>query len=219
MDITLDTYVISDTHFGHKYVLKKEPSRVATLNNTHYKSFDSLSVDWWNESVCKDDNILHLGDLFFDDGYNVLPKLNGNKMLIVGNNDVGKYNHNVLKDWKIVRKIKFKIPNKDFFKKAMKKKWGDELKNPYATALIVDVNNIRIMFSHFPVGERKKNDKYYKARDIIDYAYFLTKCEVNIHGHIHSRESVQDYCINVSTEKLQFRPKKIRDVLYSWAKL
>lgn len=215
MQISLDTFIISDTHFGHKHVLVKEPLRAITLNNTHYKTFDDLSVNWWNESVGVQDDVLHLGDLFFGDGAGVLPKLQGNKMLIVGNNDMGKYKK--LKDWKIVKKLKFKIPEKDEIKKIMKKKWGDELKNPYATGLIADVNNLRIMFSHFPVGERKRNDKYYKARNIIDYAYDLAQCEVNIHGHIHSRESVQDYCINVSTERLCFRPKKLRDILVAWA--
>ncbi len=215
MQISLDTFIISDTHFGHKHVLIKEPLRTITLNNTHFKSFDDLSVHWWNEVVGIQDDVLHLGDLFFGDGDSVLPKLNGHKMLVVGNNDMGKYQK--LKDWEIVKKIKFKIPEKDTMKKAMKKKWGSELKNPYATGLIVDVNNVRIMFSHFPVGERKKNDKYHKARDIIDYAYCLAECEVNIHGHIHSRESVQDYCINASTERLYFRPKKLRDILSSWA--
>lgn len=215
MQISLDTFIISDTHFGHKHVLVKEPLRVITLNNTHYKSFDDLSLNWWNEVVSVNDSVLHLGDLYFGDGDSILPKLNGEKMLIVGNNDMGKYQK--LKDWRVVKKIKFKIPEKDMLKKAMKKKWGDELKNPYATGLIVDVNNVRIMFSHFPVGERKKNDKYHKARDIIDYAYSLAKCEVNIHGHIHSRDSVQDYCINASTERLSFRPKRLRDILSSWA--
>lgn len=215
MQISLDTFIISDTHFGHKYALVKEPIRAITLNNTHYKTFDDLSVSWWNETVGKQDDVLHLGDLFFGNGFNVLSKLNGNKMLIVGNNDIGKYQK--LKEWTIVKKIKFNIPEKNEIKKIMKKKWGDELKNPYATGLIIDVNNVRIMFSHFPVGERKKNDKYCKARDIIDYAFFLAKCEVNIHGHIHSRDSVQDYCINVSTERLCFRPKRLRDILVSWA--
>lgn len=215
MQISLDTFIISDTHFGHKHALVKEPFRAITLGNTHYKTFDDLSVHLWNEVVGAQDSVLHLGDLFFGDGINVLSKLQGNKMLIVGNNDMGKYQR--LKDWKVVKKLKFKIPEKDECKKIMKKKFGDDLKNPYATGLIIDVNNVRIMFSHFPVGERKKNDKYHKARDIIDYAYSLAKCEVNIHGHIHSRNSMQDYCINASTEKLDFRPKKLRDILASWA--
>lgn len=215
MLITLDTFIISDTHFGHKMVLKKEPSRLIALHNTHFKNFDDLSVSLWNQTIQPHDSVLHLGDLFFDDGHTILPRLHGKKTLILGNNDIGKC-HN-LEDWKIIKKIKYKIPQKTEIKKIMKKKWGDDLKNPYATGLIIDVNNIRIMFSHFPVGERKKNDKYHKARDIIDYAYSVAQCEINIHGHIHSRNSLQDYCFNASTERLQFRPKKLRDILVEWA--
>ncbi len=219
MDITLDTYVISDTHFGHKYALKKWPARSVAFNNSHYKDFDELSVELWNESVSKEDKILHVGDLF-NDRHDILSKLNGEKILVVGNNDVGKYELlSNSKDWKVIKKIKFKIKDKELFKKEMKRKWGSELKNPYATALIVDVNNIRIMFSHFPVGERRGDSKYNMARDIIDYAYFLTKCDVNIHGHIHSRDSIQDYCINVSTERLQFRPRKLRDIFTLYTNL
>ena len=118
MKITPDTFIISDTHFGHKLVLKKEPSRVVALNNTHFKNFDDLSVSWWNEVVQPQDYVLHLGDLFFADGDDILPKLHGNKILVIGNNDVGKCEN--LKNWNIISKIKFKIPEKDELKKIMK---------------------------------------------------------------------------------------------------
>lgn len=221
MKITPDTFIISDTHFGDKMAIKKYPIRSVSLNATNFKSFDEMCIARWNEVVSKDDSVLHLGDVFAGNGLESLKKLNGEKTLILGNNDIGKCEnlHKEL-DWKVISNIKFKLENKDEkdeLKKAMKKKWGDELKNPYATALIVVVNNIRIMFSHFPVGERKKNDKYYKARDIIDYAYNLARCEINIHGHIHIRQSVQEFCCNVSTEKLDFKPKKLREILYHWA--
>ncbi|RDU63565.1 hypothetical protein CQA53_08330 [Helicobacter didelphidarum] len=214
MKITPDTFIISDTHFGDKLAIKKYPIRALTLTNSHYKNFDDLSVGHWNEVVKPNDEILHLGDLFFGNS-DILNKLNGHKMLILGNNDIGRCEN--LEQWEIIRKIKFQLEEKDEFKKAMKKKWGAELKNPYVTGLITEVSNIRIMFSHFPVGERKKNDKYYKARDIIDYAFNLAKCEINIHGHIHVRSSIQEFCCNASTEQQNFRPKKLREILYDWA--
>ncbi|RDU73353.1 hypothetical protein CQA66_01415 [Helicobacter aurati] len=217
MKITLDTFVISDTHFGHKGVLKKEPSRIAALNETHFNNFDEFSVNCWNQVVNTQDSVLHLGDLFFNNGYEILPRLYGKKMLILGNNDIGKCEN--LQDWKVIKRIKFKIKDKKEYQKIMEKKWGSALKNPYATGLITDINNVRIMFSHFPVGERKKNDKYWQARDIIDYAYSLTESEINIHGHIHSRASKQKYCFNASTEKLVFKPKKLRDILLEWANI
>lgn len=217
MKITLDTFIISDTHFGHKAVLRKELSRLAALKSTCFTNFDDFSVDCWNNAVMQEDSILHLGDLFFENGDGLLPKLSGKKMLILGNNDVGKCEN--LKDWKVVKKIKFKLKDKKEYKKAMQKKWGSALDNPYATALVIDVNNVRVMFSHFPVGERKKNDKYWAARDIIDYAYHLTESEINIHGHIHSRNSKQRYCFNASTERLSFKPRRLRDILLEWSNI
>ncbi|STQ86643.1 hypothetical protein LS73_002930 [Helicobacter muridarum] len=214
MKITLDTFIISDTHFGHKAVLRKEASRITALNSTCFTNFDDFSISCWNETVKQDDSILHLGDLFFGNGNELLSRLSGKKMLILGNNDIGKCES--LKDWKIIKSIKFKLKDKKEYKKAMKKKWGSALDNPYATGLIIDINNVRVMFSHFPVGERKRNDKYWAARDIIDYAYHLTESEINIHGHIHSRDSKQKYCFNASTERLLFRPKKLRDILFEW---
>ncbi|MWV62229.1 hypothetical protein DCO58_05325 [Helicobacter saguini] len=220
MKITPETFVISDTHFGDKMAIKKYPIRAVTLNATHFKSFDELAISRWNEVVGEQDCVLHLGDVFAGSGVESIAKLNGKKTLILGNNDIGKC-ENLNKDfgWKVISKIKFKLDSneKSELKKAMKKKWGEELKNPYACALVVVVNNLKIMFSHFPVGERKKNDRYCKARDIIDYAYALAGCEINIHGHIHVRSSVQEYCCNVSTEKLDFKPRRLREILSDWA--
>lgn len=215
LKITLDTFIIADTHFGHKAVLKKEPSRNLTLENTSFRDFDELSIAWWNEEVKEKDSVLHLGDLYFHRGYELLNRLNGKKkMLVMGNNDIGKCEK--LENWKVIDKIKFKIKDKLYYKKALKKRWGSELQNPYATALITEVDNVRILFSHFPVDERRKNDKHWRARDLIDFAYHLADCELNVHGHIHSRDSRHHYCFNASTEKLNFRPRKLKEILFEW---
>lgn len=211
MDITLDTFIISDTHFGHKEVLKKHTSRLLALSKTSFMNFDDFSLHLWNQHVRENDSVLHLGDLFFNDGYKILKWLNGRKTLVVGNNDIGK--HEILHDWKVIDKIKFKIKDKKEFKKDMKKKWGNSLKNPYATGLIVDIDDTRIMFSHFPVNHKKKHDKYEEAKSIIDYAFSLAQCDINIHGHLHQKDSTQPYCFNASTERLGFIPRKLRYIL------
>lgn len=215
MKITLDTFVISDTHFGHNYILQKEPARMEILKDSYFKTFDDLSIKYWNDTVRKKDKVLHLGDLYFKNGIKCLASLNGKKMLVVGNNDIGKYEKlKNLDDWKVVDKIKFKLDDKKYFKDQMKKKWGDKLKNKFANALIAKVDNYTIMFSHFPVHERRRNERYSLARDIIDYAYDMSECNLNIHGHLHSRDSVKDYCINVSIERINFKPLKLREILY-----
>lgn len=78
MNIDLDTYIISDTHFGHENII-------------HYcnrpEDHDFLMELYWKSIVQDDDTILHLGDLFFKKNVIDLSSLPGNKYLIKGNHD------------------------------------------------------------------------------------------------------------------------------------
>ncbi len=62
-NITEDIFLISDSHFGHKAVLKREPSRLQYAKACKYDDFYALHRDLWNKAVGKKDNVLHLGDL------------------------------------------------------------------------------------------------------------------------------------------------------------
>ena len=110
-NITLESFVISDTHFGHKAVMKKEPIRKLTLKQSGFKRFDELQVYRWNAAVSADEKVLHLGDLYFDMGYTYLPRLHGEKLLIVGNNDIGKFERvEKMHEWQVCHKLKLQIP-------------------------------------------------------------------------------------------------------------
>lgn len=213
--INLDTFVISDSHFGHKAVLIKEPSRKLMAKKNGFDDFDSYSVNVWNSCVCSGDFILHLGDLYFNKGYKYLQKLNGNKKLIVGNNDLKKYK--LLKDyqdWSVCKKVKLKIDNKKAILEKLQTKWGKAFKeDKLLNAIVIDIGIHRVMFSHFPVLDRKRNDRYCDTRDMLDSVYKMCDCSINIHGHTHSRDSINPFCINVSGEKIGFVPLRIRDIL------
>ncbi|PAF45685.1 metallophosphoesterase [Helicobacter sp. 11S02629-2] len=211
MKITLDTFVISDTHFSHKQVLKKEPLRMKELQASGFANFDELSVSRWNEAVSTNDKVLHLGDLYYSEGMKYIKLLNGRKTLIVGNNDIGKLAP--LKDWEVINKLKIKLDTKANLKEKLKSKFGKKLKDIYANALVTKVAGETIMFSHFPVFERKKNERFSNARDIIDYLFTISGCTINVHGHIHSRDPEDARCINASTEKLNFTPTRLGDLL------
>ncbi|GAD19176.1 metallophosphoesterase [Helicobacter fennelliae] len=212
--ITLETFLISDTHFGHKAVLKKEPIRKVVTKQCGFKVFDDMSVYNWNQVVGDSDLVLHLGDLYFDDGYKYLPKLNGFKRLVVGNNDIGKFKYvKKMHDWKVCNKISLKIQQKERFHAKLIKKFGSELKNPYINAIIADFGSERIMFSHFPVMNRKKNDRFEHARDILDEIYKILDCSLNIHGHTHSKKTYNRFCINVSCEEIDFTPIRLREII------
>ena len=84
MNINKDTWIISDTHFGHMNMVK--------LCNRPL-NFNERLVDGWWKTVDYDDTILHLGDLaiFFgplgDMWADMAAGLPGNKFLIRGNHD------------------------------------------------------------------------------------------------------------------------------------
>lgn len=81
----VDSWVISDTHFGHKNVI--------TYDSRPFKDvaeMDEALIENWNSVVKPGDTIYHLGDFAFyseDKVCGILERLNGNKILILGNHD------------------------------------------------------------------------------------------------------------------------------------
>ena len=87
-------WIISDTHFGDKdfYTYKLE-------DGTHVRPFtnhidaDTYMIDKWNSVVKQEDKVYILGDLGNRKVLrNILPILNGTKVLIKGNHDTEKIN-------------------------------------------------------------------------------------------------------------------------------
>lgn len=80
-------WVISDSHFGHLNIIKycnRPFDDVETMNETIIKN--------WNNTVSKDDLVFHLGDVILgrnakENMKEIIPKLNGKKILIRGNHD------------------------------------------------------------------------------------------------------------------------------------
>jgi len=76
-------YIISDTHFNHKNVIK--------YCNRPFESVEEMNrklINNWNSTVKKTDTIYHLGDFAFGNKeyiIELLSKLNGKKILIMGN--------------------------------------------------------------------------------------------------------------------------------------
>ena len=81
-------FITSDHHFGHANVIAYENRPFNSV-----EEMDRLMIQRWNETVKKDDLVLHLGDFSF---YNkektkeIVSKLNGTIELIVGNHDRGR---------------------------------------------------------------------------------------------------------------------------------
>jgi len=51
---------------------------------------DEYMIQQWNKTVQDQDIVYHLGDVYFSNGRDILPRLRGRKRLILGNHDNGK---------------------------------------------------------------------------------------------------------------------------------
>ncbi|WP_110581749.1 metallophosphoesterase [Helicobacter cinaedi] len=217
--INENTFLISDSHFGHKAVLQREPSRLKSARTNGYDDFYAFHKDLWNKAVGKKDRILHLGDLYYPGGFHYLKELRGKKQLLVGNNDVTRFTKlKALKSWRVQRGLNLQIPNAKAIRKKLYEKYGKMMikDDVYLNAIIADCGRERIMFSHFPVFHRKAHDRFAKSRESLDTLFALADCSLNIHGHIHSRDTNYSFCFNVSCERLGFEPKTLGEILRLW---
>lgn len=81
-----ETFLISDTHFGHHKILEFEPKR-QELGKT-IEEHDASLVERWNKVVRPRDTVWHLGDVLFGrHSFKILGQLNGLKKLVKGNHD------------------------------------------------------------------------------------------------------------------------------------
>ena len=81
----MTTFFVSDTHFGH--------ARILELCNRPFKDVTTMNemlVHNWNALVRLDDTVYHLGDVALgpiEDSLKYIMRLNGRKILVVGNHD------------------------------------------------------------------------------------------------------------------------------------
>ena len=79
-------FFTSDTHFGHENIIK--------FCNRPFKTtqeMDDTLIQNWNNTIGPEDTVFHLGDFAFGGSQvwnNALNRLNGHKVLIIGNHDL-----------------------------------------------------------------------------------------------------------------------------------
>lgn len=86
------TFVIADTHFGHKNVItfKDNDGNIIRKFET-VDDHDAHIKKCWNEVVKPGDTVYHLGDVVINrKALPFLKELNGRKVLIKGNHDIFK---------------------------------------------------------------------------------------------------------------------------------
>ena len=86
-----NTFLVSDTHFGHTGVCRFTESDGVTKIRpwTDPDEMDEAMVKMWNETVRPNDKVYHLGDVVINrKALKTLARLNGDKVLIKGNHDI-----------------------------------------------------------------------------------------------------------------------------------
>lgn len=85
-------FYISDLHLGHKNILSLDERNFETLEDMH-----ATIINNWNSVVKDTDTVYIIGDLAWKNavGIDVLNRLTGNKVLILGNHD--KINNEIRK--------------------------------------------------------------------------------------------------------------------------
>lgn len=86
------TFIIADTHFGHKNIITFKDSKGVIIRNfATIEEHDAHIKKCWNEVVGDKDTVYHLGDVVINrKALSFLDELNGRKVLIKGNHDIFK---------------------------------------------------------------------------------------------------------------------------------
>ncbi|BBP46438.1 hypothetical protein THMIRHAS_18110 [Thiosulfatimonas sediminis] len=202
--INLDTWIVSDTHFGHEAILTYEPTRAAAMQADGFSNQNEWMIHQWNRLVDKTDLVLHLGDFAFK-GKSVIEQLNGCIVLLIGNHDV----KNV--PW-------YRAYQKQFPERFQLIEEAGKLSEPIGVSgLIKTFANQKVFFSHYPLVSEDPftRGKAKATRDAMAQLFIAEQCAFNIHGHVHSNDGFTDKTRerNVSWEKTDFQPIQLKELL------
>ena len=104
-------FLTADSHFGHENII-----RFCNRPFTNVQEMDDMLVKFWNETVSKNDLVIHLGDFALGNKEyieNMVSRLNGRKMLVMGNHDT--YNPQFYRDAGFAEVSKFPIIFEKFY--------------------------------------------------------------------------------------------------------
>lgn len=180
---TRNIWVISDTHFMHRNILKFVDSNTGKLvRGDKFKSVDEMNsymIEKWNSVVKPGDKVYHLGDVFIgdrDEFKTLWPKLNGSKRLIVGNHD----------------DIKF-LSSGGFFQKVHMWRIFPEF---------------GLIMSHVPMHTSSMTRHVDRSKSYLEGSEVM----YGVHGHIHQNKSPEGPYRNVSVEVIDYTPVNIEDL-------
>jgi calcineurin-like phosphoesterase family protein len=167
----------SDHHFGHANIIKYCERPFNSVGHMNASMIGS-----WNGVVAPDDSVYYLGDFAMQPHLvaDILPQLNGKKLLIAGNHD----------------RCHPKIGSPGKWLQAYIDAGFDSVQ----VDMQMEIAGEMVLLHHFPYrAETEPKQKYYGQRPV-DGGGWL------IHGHVHNRWKVSGRQINVSVENWNFEP-------------
>lgn len=209
--ISKDTWIASDHHFGHKHICQFEPLRAIRATELGFSDHKQMLIEQHNQLVKPDDVVIFLGDFSFNSP-SIASKLNGRKILILGNHDHRGDQAYYSAGFEFVVRGTYINFNGNIFHCA-----SDDMNQ---SMLIMDIEGHRTAFTHYPLGfddEYNRQDQG-NIQQRMDYSMQLaTDFDVYkvIHGHLHSKLAASQFFdyINVSLEHTDFKPIRIGDLL------
>lgn len=83
-------FIVSDTHFRHQNIISFEAEARSRYVDGPFQTVDEHDehvIERWNLMVSPEDTVYHLGDVAFNVGLPLVGRLNGKKILVMGNHD------------------------------------------------------------------------------------------------------------------------------------
>lgn len=203
-DIDLDrVWLVSDTHFGHENI-KAYCHRPQDV--------EQIMMEEWARAVPNDHVVIHLGDLswksnaFFKNM--IAPHLTGEKYLILGNHDKGRFSFYRQSGFKIIRPfaITYIQPCLDCHGEGVHAEPSLPLEVPCGGP---GPNLWTVSLSHYPWDDSTDGP--------------IPEQHIRIHGHIHNNgyndrdEPFLPYKrnhINLSAEMVKYRPVHLMTLLH-----
>ncbi len=201
------TWIASDHHFGHSTLELFEPSRGVAARIDGFENAEEMLIANHNELVEPDDDVLFLGDFALNGkrAREVLSKLNGNKIIILGNHDLSVFEYP--DDVTIIEGLYI-----EWNGKVLVHEDYDDL----YSGIIKFIGDSTIMFSHYALFTNDDyNDQPGIAPRIKTLEEFYTDfdCSCNVHGHLHSHNSKFQDAKNACLEQTAFKPIRLFELL------
>ncbi len=202
----MKTFFTSDQHFGHSNILKFEAGNRVDERGVVFETveqMDEFLIRQWNDVADADDLVYCLGDTSYKQETlrRIIPRLNGRKVLIVGNHDP-YFERMTSGDKRAIDHARQRAQEAGF--------------EAIYNELVIEAEGIgRVKLNHYPYAPLADGDelfaKYLHLRPEPSGEVLL------IHGHIHSQwlskqQQGQPLMVNVGVDAWGLRPVSIEDL-------